>query len=87
MENIVQMPTELSEEEESKITMIAYVQKCLEDMNPEAEKSEESKIGAVAHLLTAIRYYCDFHDLSFRGCNSIAKHWYTTLGVRKAESE
>lgn len=47
-------------DEESRITQVAMVQKCLDDIWP-----EEDKKLALIYLLTAIRHYCKHEGLIF----------------------
>ena len=62
----------MSDNEESRITQIAWVRESLREMS-KAYLGYTERADGVIHLLTAIRHYCDFYDLSFEVCDNAAK--------------
>jgi hypothetical protein len=72
----------MTEDEESRITQIAWVQKSLEDMNKQAGTNKEDTEESVVFLLTALIHYCDFHDLSFSALKEKAERHYDAESSR-----
>ena len=55
----------MTEEEDSRITRIAWVQEALESMYPGSLQSVDEKHEAVCHLLEAIVDWCEYAEVGF----------------------
>ena len=55
----------MTEEEDSRITRIAWVQEALESMYPGSLQSVDEKHEAVCHLLEAIVNWCEYTEVGF----------------------